>query len=126
MAEVEETLKRIHSHKGVIGVVVVNKEGALCRRRRCHELTRAGIAIKTTLDQSTTVQYASLISQLAAKARSTIRDIDPQVGAGSQLCGSFSLVFGQLARLNVVQHCRLCAYNLYDEYATCFLVRIFL
>ena len=39
----------------------------------------AGIAIKSTLDQSTTVQYASLISQLASKARSTVRDIDPQV-----------------------------------------------
>lgn len=38
-----------------------------------------GIPIRTTLDNSTTVQYAGLIHQLTAKARSTVRDIDPQV-----------------------------------------------
>lgn len=37
-----------------------------------------GIPIRTTLDNSTTVQYAGLIHQLAAKARSTVRDLDPQ------------------------------------------------
>merc|ERR550514_1155463 len=63
MSDVEETLKRIQTHKGVIGVVVINKEG---------------IPIRSTLDQQTTVQYASLISQLAAKAKSCVRDIDPQ------------------------------------------------
>ena len=31
------------------------------------------------MDNSTTVQYAGLILQLTAKARSTVRDIDPQV-----------------------------------------------
>ncbi|XP_022345156.1 dynein light chain roadblock-type 2 isoform X2 [Crassostrea virginica] len=62
MAEVEETFKRIQAHKGVIGALVVNSEG---------------IPIRSTLDNSTTVQYAGLISQLAAKARSTVRDIDP-------------------------------------------------
>ncbi|KAK2505775.1 LOW QUALITY PROTEIN: hypothetical protein MC885_005839, partial [Smutsia gigantea] len=46
MAEVEETLKRIQSHKGVIGTMVVNAEG--------------------------------LLHQLTMKARSTVRDIDPQ------------------------------------------------
>lgn len=63
MSEVEETLKRIQAHKGVIGIIVVNQEG---------------IPIRTTLDNSTTVQYSGLIHQLAAKARSTVRDIDPQ------------------------------------------------
>uniref|UniRef100_A0A2K6GY82 Dynein light chain roadblock-type 2 n=1 Tax=Propithecus coquereli TaxID=379532 RepID=A0A2K6GY82_PROCO len=62
-AEVEETLKRIQSHKGVIGNMVVNAEG---------------IPIRTTLDNSTTVQYAGLLHQLTTKARSTVRDIDPQ------------------------------------------------
>ncbi|KAI5938965.1 Dynein light chain roadblock-type 2 [Manis javanica] len=62
-AEVEETLKRIQSHKGVLGTMVVNAEG---------------IPIRTTLDNSTTVQYAGLLHQLTMKARSTIRDIDPQ------------------------------------------------
>ncbi|XP_048372000.1 dynein light chain roadblock-type 2 [Sphaerodactylus townsendi] len=63
MAEVEETLKRIQAHKGVIGTIVVNAEG---------------IPIRTTLDNSTTVQYAGLLHQLTMKAKSTVRDIDPQ------------------------------------------------
>ncbi|XP_033822415.1 dynein light chain roadblock-type 1 [Periophthalmus magnuspinnatus] len=63
MAEVEETLKRIQSQKGVQGIVIVNSEG---------------IPIKSTLDNSSTVQYAGLIHQLVLKARSTVRDIDPQ------------------------------------------------
>uniref|UniRef100_A0A8C7J9N4 Dynein light chain roadblock-type 2 n=1 Tax=Oncorhynchus kisutch TaxID=8019 RepID=A0A8C7J9N4_ONCKI len=63
MAEVEETLKRIQTHKGVIGTIVVNAEG---------------IPIRTTLDNSTTVQYAGLLHQLTMKARSTVRDLDPQ------------------------------------------------
>ncbi len=37
-----------------------------------------GIPIKTTMDNSTTVQYAGLLHQLTAKARSVVRDIDPQ------------------------------------------------
>ncbi|XP_035297590.1 dynein light chain roadblock-type 2 [Cricetulus griseus] len=61
--EVEETLKRIQSHKGVIGTMVVNAEG---------------IPIRTTLDNSTTVQYAGLLHQLTMKSKSTVRDIDPQ------------------------------------------------
>lgn len=36
-----------------------------------------GIPIKSTLDNSTTVQYAGLISSLADKARSVVRDLDP-------------------------------------------------
>ncbi|XP_051153525.1 dynein light chain roadblock-type 2 [Leptopilina boulardi] len=60
--EVEETMKRIQSHKGVVGTIVVNSEG---------------IPIKTTLDNTTTVQYAGLISQLSDKARSVVRDLDP-------------------------------------------------
>lgn len=61
--EVEETLKRIQAHKGVIGIIVVNADG---------------IPIRTTLDNSTTVQYANLLTQLTQKARSVVRDIDPQ------------------------------------------------
>ncbi|XP_047475548.1 dynein light chain roadblock-type 2-like [Penaeus chinensis] len=61
-AEVEETLKRIQSHKGVVGVIVVNAEG---------------IPIKSTLDNPTTIQYTGLISGLTDKARSVVRDLDP-------------------------------------------------
>ncbi|XP_043083440.1 dynein light chain roadblock-type 2 isoform X1 [Puntigrus tetrazona] len=63
MAEVEDTLKRIQGISGVIGTIVVNAEG---------------IPIRTTLDNSATVQYAGLLHQLTLKARSTVRDIDPQ------------------------------------------------
>lgn len=37
----------------------------------------SGIPIKSTLDNTTTVQYAGLISQLSDKARSVVRDLDP-------------------------------------------------
>ncbi|XP_043910635.1 dynein light chain roadblock-type 1-like [Protopterus annectens] len=62
MAEVEETLKRIQGQKGVQGIIIANTEG---------------IPIKSTVDNSTTVQYAGLIHQLIMKARNTVRDIDP-------------------------------------------------
>ncbi|KAF6724366.1 Dynein light chain roadblock-type 1 [Oryzias melastigma] len=63
MADVDETLKRIQSQKGVQGVIIVNSEG---------------IPIKTTLDNLSTVQYAGLIQQLVLMARSTVRELDPQ------------------------------------------------
>lgn len=42
-----------------------------------NDLFFLGIPIKTTLDNSTTVQYAGLISALSDKARSVVRDLDP-------------------------------------------------
>jgi dynein light chain roadblock-type len=42
-SEVEETLKRIHAHKGVLGVIVVNSEGI-------------PISTKTTWDTAVTVR----------------------------------------------------------------------
>ena len=63
MSEIEETLNRIKTHKGVVGVVIVNSDG---------------IPIRSTLDQKTTLQYSAIISQLTGKARSAIRDLDPQ------------------------------------------------
>ena len=63
MSEIEETLNRIKTHKGVSGIVIVNTEG---------------VPIRSTLDAKLTLQYSALISQLAAKARSVVRDLDPQ------------------------------------------------
>ncbi|KAK2092564.1 Ddynein light chain roadblock-type 1 [Saguinus oedipus] len=63
MAEVEETLKRLQSQKGVQGIIVVNTEG---------------IPIKSTMDNPTTTQYASLRHSFILKARSTVREINPQ------------------------------------------------
>ena len=36
------------------------------------------MAIRSTLDGKFTLQYSALISQLTAKARSVVRDLDPQ------------------------------------------------
>merc|ERR1712187_402869 len=63
MSEVEETINRIRTHKGVTGIVIVNSEG---------------VPIRSTFDNSQTLRYSALISQLAAKARSVVRDLDPQ------------------------------------------------
>lgn len=41
-------------------------------------MNSAGIPIKSTMDNSTTVQYAGLMHSLIMKARGTVRDIDPQ------------------------------------------------
>ncbi|CAE8736144.1 unnamed protein product, partial [Polarella glacialis] len=62
-SEVEETLNRIKTHKGVSGIIIVNSEG---------------VPIRSSLDSRQTLQYSALISQLAAKARSVVRDLDPQ------------------------------------------------
>ena len=53
-SEVEETLKRLVSHKGVIGTIVVNNDG---------------IPIKSTLDNHTTTQYVGLINQLVDQVK---------------------------------------------------------
>eukprot|EP00920_Eleutheroschizon_duboscqi_P004239 GHVT01009740.1.p2 GENE.GHVT01009740.1~~GHVT01009740.1.p2 ORF type:complete len:101 (-),score=10.85 GHVT01009740.1:1386-1688(-) len=62
MSEVEETLNRIMAHRGVRGIVVVNAEG---------------VAIRSTLSAELTKRYSSQITDLASRARSLIRDLDP-------------------------------------------------
>lgn len=61
--EVEDTYNRIKGHKGVVGVVIVNQDG---------------VAIRSSMDNSTTVQYISAVANLTYKARSAVRDLDPQ------------------------------------------------
>ncbi|XP_070532659.1 dynein light chain roadblock-type 2-like [Ptychodera flava] len=61
--EVEDTLKRIQSHKGVLGVIVVNPEG---------------IILRTSMDNSTTLQLSNALQNVTALARSVVRDVDPQ------------------------------------------------
>jgi len=65
MTDVEETLERIKSHRGVEGVIIVNADGIPIRPAK-------------GMDDELTHKYAASISQLAAKARSVIRDLDPQ------------------------------------------------
>jgi dynein light chain roadblock-type len=59
-SEVDETVKRIMSHKGIMGVVIVNNDG---------------IPIRSTLDNIVSVQYAGLVTQLVIKSRSMVRDL---------------------------------------------------
>ncbi|XP_059144355.1 dynein light chain roadblock-type 2-like [Physella acuta] len=59
--EIDEIIKRIQAYKGVMGVIIINNDG---------------IPLKSTLDNTTTVHYASQIHSLAAKARSVIKEID--------------------------------------------------
>mmetsp|Transcript_26027 Transcript_26027/g.34141 ORF Transcript_26027/g.34141 Transcript_26027/m.34141 type:complete len:103 (-) Transcript_26027:337-645(-) len=60
-SEVEETLKRIQSHRGVKGVLIVNSEG---------------VPIRSNLSSEDTDTYAALISQLALKSSSVVRTLD--------------------------------------------------
>merc|ERR1712117_40840 len=60
-SEVEETLKRLVTHKGVIGTIVVNADG---------------IPIKSTLDNHTTTQYSGLMIQLVDQAKTMFKEID--------------------------------------------------
>jgi dynein light chain roadblock-type len=62
VASVEETFKRIQSHRGVLGALVVNADG---------------VAVRSTFDPDTTVQYAALVSQLTFKARGAVKRLGP-------------------------------------------------
>lgn len=57
-ALVEETEKRLRSHKGVQGLIVLNGDG---------------IAIRSTMDNAETVKYAALISRYVEKTRTYIK-----------------------------------------------------
>lgn len=58
--KVEETLNRINTHMGVLGVMVVNQKG---------------VAIKSTMGQNETIEYGSLITQFYTKAQATIKSL---------------------------------------------------
>ncbi len=65
-AEVEETIRRLSSHKGVEGIVISTYEG---------------VALKSTLPADLTTRYAGLMSQLVLKARGAVRTIDAEVSS---------------------------------------------
>lgn len=67
MAEnnIEELVKQVTSHKGVKGFIIVNHEGIAIRHS--FEDNDRGLAI----------QYAGLLQQLAQKAKSAIRELEP-------------------------------------------------
>ena len=54
-SEVEESMKRVVGSQGVMGTIVVNREG---------------VPIKTTLDNNITIQYSGLLTGLTDQAHS--------------------------------------------------------
>ena len=61
--KVEETLNRINTHMGVLGVIITNKKG---------------VAIKTTMKQEETINSGALIHQFMEKATNTIKSLHPE------------------------------------------------
>eukprot|EP01012_Entosiphon_sulcatum_P059854 TRINITY_DN84484_c0_g1_i1.p1 TRINITY_DN84484_c0_g1~~TRINITY_DN84484_c0_g1_i1.p1 ORF type:complete len:101 (-),score=24.31 TRINITY_DN84484_c0_g1_i1:20-322(-) len=64
MSEIEDVVKRITAHKGVKGLIIINSEG---------------IPIRDSFDEHDrllTIQYAALLTQMVAKARAAIRELD--------------------------------------------------
>eukprot|EP00884_Botryococcus_braunii_P012522 jgi/Botrbrau1/21270/Bobra.39_2s0060.1 len=59
---VEEALKRINSHKGILGIIIINGDG---------------VPIRSTLENALTVQYAALVSQFTIKTRAALRKLSP-------------------------------------------------
>ena len=62
-AECEETIRRIRSHRGVKGVLIVDT---------------AGVPIYSSLSAAETTDVAAHVSQLASKARGVVRCLDPE------------------------------------------------
>jgi len=65
-SEIEETLARISSHRGVEGVIIMNKEGA---------------TIQSTLREDQTTAHAALLSQITSRAMTLVETLD----AGDEL-----------------------------------------
>ncbi|KAH9499793.1 Dynein light chain roadblock-type 2 [Bulinus truncatus] len=59
--EVEHTLFRIRSLKGVVGVIILSKNGA---------------PLKSTLDDTTTARYAGAVHTLAVKTKVALKQMD--------------------------------------------------
>ena len=66
MAEVEERILRIKNHKGVIGLLIVDENGKVLRT-----------TMSTSEKDNNPLHIAKKVTELAQKARSVVRDIDP-------------------------------------------------
>lgn len=64
-SEVEETLERVKLQSGVEGYVICNRQGLVLRRF-------------PGMSQALAEQYTHAMSQLAFKARSVVRDLNPK------------------------------------------------
>ncbi|GAB5590030.1 hypothetical protein Unana1_04930 [Umbelopsis nana] len=63
MSDVDETIKRLSTRKGVEGIVILNNEG---------------LTIRSTIDAELTKKYASHIHQLVGYSRAAVSGIDPE------------------------------------------------
>jgi dynein light chain roadblock-type len=63
VALVEETVKRLSSYKGVVGVLIVNGEG---------------IPVRSTMENDMSVQFGAMAAQLARQARGLVREAAPE------------------------------------------------
>jgi len=64
MSETDDIIKRIQQQPGVTGSIILNNDGIPIRN--------------TGLDNATAVQTASHVHAITSKARSSVRDMDPQ------------------------------------------------
>ena len=87
---VDETISRIERQQGVLGVLILNNDGRLeslflftfdITSMSCSDLLiyLLGVVIRSSMDNVLTIQYSTLMSQLAAMARGVVRDLDPEV-----------------------------------------------
>ena len=58
MSKIEEAFNRISTHKGVVGIIIINSTGT---------------AIKSTMERDQTIEYSTLISQFLSKARQSLQ-----------------------------------------------------
>ena len=66
MAEVEERITRIKNHKNVLGLLIVDEDGKFLRS-----------TMSSSNNDVMPKQYAKKVTELAKRARSVVRDIDP-------------------------------------------------
>ena len=77
--EVEESIKRIQTHKGVQGFIITSHDGKnVVDRIGRSTPVFLGTFVRSTIDNSTTMSLTSVIRTLADKAKSCVRDLDPQ------------------------------------------------
>ena len=85
--EIEETITRIRSHKGVEGIMVLSQEGTyiLCSHTHLKEIKiiyffknerNIGWTIYSTFDEEQTATHSALISQLTSKASHVVDALD--------------------------------------------------
>lgn len=65
MNDVEATIARIKKHRGVQSVIISNKDGVPIRPAK-------------GVDENVSRQLAAILGDLTSKARSVVRELDPQ------------------------------------------------